>query len=243
MKFNKISLVVLSSIILIGCYPLNVKAQKTLNPNTVPSKTETASGLKEALNLGVKKAVEALGKENGFLADKQVKILFPEEIKSVDKTLRSIGLGKLSDDFIKQLNTGAEKAVVLASPILIDAIKSMTFDDAMKILMGGEGSATKYFETKTMTNLYSAFKPKVKEVLDQYGVSTSYTALITQYNAMPFVSRANTDLTDYVTKQTLKGLFLKLVQEENKIRSDANLRPSPLLQKVFGYVNQKSTGK
>lgn len=243
MKFNKISLVVLSSIILIGCYPLTVTAQKILSPNTVPSKKETASGLKEALNLGVKKAVEALGKENGFLADKQVKILFPEEIKSVDKTLRSVGLGKLSDDFIKQLNTGAEKAVVLASPILIDAIKSMTFDDAMKILMGGEGSATKYFENKTMTNLYSAFKPKVKEVLDQYGVSSSYATLMTKYNAMPFVSRANTDLTDYVTKQTLKGLFLKLTAEENKIRTDVNLRPSPLLQNVFGYVSQKSTGK
>ena len=184
-----------------------------------------------------------MGKENGFSADKEVKIAFPEEIKRVDQTLRSIGLGKLSDDFVKQLNTGAEKAVVLATPILINAIKSMTFDDAMKILMGGEGSATKYFETKTMDSLSAAFKPKVKEVLDQYGVADSYKTLMAQYNGIPFVTKANTDLTDYVTKQTLKGLFLKLAQEENKIRKDASLRPSPLLQKVFGYANQKSPAK
>ena len=138
---------------------------------------------------------------------RQVKIAFPEEIKRVDQTLRSIGLGKLSDDFVKQLNTGAEKAVVLATPILVNAIKSMTFDDAMKILMGGEGSATKYFETKTVNSLSEAFKPKVKEVLDKYGVANSYKTLMAQYNAIPFVTKANTDLTDYVTKQTLKGYF------------------------------------
>lgn len=243
MQINKVTLFVLITVFLIECHPFNLSAQINLNLNSVPTTNEAASGLKEALNIGVKKAVEALGKENGFSADKAVKIAFPEDIKKVDKTMRSVGLGKLSDDFVKQLNTGAEKAVVLATPILIDAIKSMTFDDAMKILMGGEGSATKYFETKTNKSLYTAFKPKVKEVLDQYGVSASYSALMTKYNAMPFVSKANTDLTDYVTKQTLKGLFLKLAQEENKIRSDANLRPSPLLQKVFGYVNQKSPTK
>jgi len=243
MKISKTGLFIMLAISLTGYNPFNLEAQINLNLKSVPTSTEAASGLKEALNIGIKKAVDVLGKPNGFSTDKEVKIAFPEEIKKVDKTLRSVGLGKLSDDFIKQLNTSAEKAVVLATPILIDAIKSMTFDDAMKILMGGEGSATKYFETKTNTNLYSAFKPKVKEVLDQYGVSASYSTLMTKYNAMPFVSKANTDLTDYVTKQTLKGLFLKLVQEENKIRNDANLRPSPLLQKVFGYVNQKSPAK
>jgi hypothetical protein len=241
MKINKIGLFIILTVLLNGWNPFNIAAQ--INLNSVPTSTEAASGIKEALNLGVKKAVDLLGKPNGFSEDKEVKIAFPQEIKQVDKTLRSVGLGQYSDDFIKQLNTGAEKAVVLASPILLDALKSMSFDDAMKILTGGDGSATKYFETKTMTNLYSAFKPKVKEVLDQYGVSASYAALMSKYNAMPFVSKANTDLTDYVTKQTLKGLFLKLAEEENKIRKDANLQPSPLLQKVFGYVNQKSPAK
>jgi hypothetical protein len=220
----------------------NLFAQ-VINKTSTPTTTETSSALKEALNIGVKKAVEVLSKPNGFLNDKEVKIVFPNEIKKVDQTLRSVGLGKLSDDFIKQLNTGAEKAVGLAAPILMTAIKSMTFDDATKILLGGQGSATNYFQGKTNDSLYRAFKPKVKEVLDQYGISKSYSSLMSKYNTMPFVTKANTDLTDYVTKETLKGLFLKLAQEENKIRTDANLRPSPLLQKVFGYVNQKSRTK
>ena len=95
-------------ITLTGYYSLSAQVKSiTLTPTT----TETSSALKEALNIGVKRAVEVLSKPNGFLNDKEVKIVFPNEIKKVDQTLRSVGLGKLSDDFIKQLNTGAEKAV------------------------------------------------------------------------------------------------------------------------------------
>ncbi len=216
----------------------NLYAQVNSNiPALTP--TESSSAIKEALNIGVKKAVDMLSKQNGFLNDKEVKIMFPQEIKKVDQTLRSMGLGNLSDDFIKQLNTGAEKAVGLAAPILLSAIKSMTIDDATKILMGGAGSATQYFESKTKDSLYAAFKPKVKEVLDQYGISNSYSSLMSKYNTMPFVSKANTDLNDYVTKETLKGLFIKLAQEENKIRTDAKARTTTLLQKVFGSITQR----
>ena len=171
------------------------------------------------------------------------KFLFLKTSKKVDKALRSVGLGKLSDDFTKQLNTGAEKAVSLATPIMINAVKSMSFDDATKILMGGENSATQYFESKTKDSLYNAFKPKVKEVLDQYGISKSYSALMSKYNNMPFAAKANTDLNDYVTKETLKGLFIKLAQEENKIRTDAKARTTTLLQQVFGAISQKKTSK
>ena len=210
---------------------------------SVPTQSETSSALKEALDLGIKRAVDVLSKPNGFLSDSQVKIPFPEDIQKVDKALRSVGLGKLSDDFTKQLNTGAEKAVSLATPIMINAVKSMSFDDATKILMGGENSATQYFESKTKDSLYNAFKPKVKEVLDQYGISKSYSALMSKYNNMPFAAKANTDLNDYVTKETLKGLFIKLAQEENKIRTDAKARTTTLLQQVFGAISQKKTSK
>lgn len=216
----------------------NVSAQ-TKKKTAAPTKTETSSALKQALDLGVKRAVDVLSQPNGFLTDKQVKIAFPEEIKKVDQTLRSVGLGKLSDDFVKQLNAGAEKAVSLATPILINAIKSMSFEDATKILLGGENSATQYFESQTKDSLYTAFKPKVKEVLDQYGISKSYTSLMSKYNSMPFAGKANTDLNDYVTKETLKGLFIKVAQEENKIRTDTKARTTDLLKKVFGSISQK----
>ena len=240
---SRIFLVIVAIFLNLNLSAQTKKAATTKTTVAALTQTETSSALKQALDLGVKKAVEVLSQPNGFLSDNQVKIAFPQDIQKVDRTLRSVGLGKLSDDFIKQLNTGAEKAVSLATPIMINAIKSMSITDATGVLLGGEGSATKYFESKTKDSLYSAFKPKVKEVLDQYGVSKSYTALMSKYNAMPFAAKANTDLNDYVTKETLKGLFVKLAQEENKIRTDAKARPTELLQKVFGSITKKKSTK
>jgi hypothetical protein len=207
----------------------------------VPTQTETSSALKQALDLGVKRAVEILSKPNGFLSDNQVKIPFPEDIQRVDRTLRSVGLGNLADNFVKELNTGAEKAVSLATPILTRAITSMSFEDATKILLGGENSATQYFESKTKDSLYNAFKPKVEEVLDEYGISKSYSTLMSKYNSLPLSAKANTDINDYVTKETLKGLFIKVAQEENKIRTDAKARTTDLLKKVFGSITQQKS--
>ena len=229
----------LLTLILLLIAQINLQAQTNKATNPLPTKTETATALKQALDLGVKRAIDLLSAKNGFSADKQVRIAFPAEIKKVDNTLRSIGMGKLSDNFIEQLNAGAEKAVGLATPIMVNAIKSMSFNDATGLLLGGEGSATRYFESKTKDSLYIAFKPKVQEVLDQYGISKSYASLMKKYNAMPFAAKANTNLTDYVTKETLKGLFIKLAQEENKIRTDAKARTTGLLQKVFGSITQK----
>ncbi len=217
-------------LLIISIFATNQLSAQIFGKITSPTPLETSSALKQALDIGVKKAVDILSKENGFLADKEVRIAFPNDIKRVDQTLRSVGLGEVSDDFIKQLNTGAEKAVGLAAPILLDAIRTMTFEDASKILLGGNGAATKYFQTKTNDSLYAAFKPKVKEVLDQYGVSKSYSSLMSEYNAIPFVRKANTDLNDYVTRETLKGLFIKLAEEGKQDQNghkSKNHRPPP----------------
>ena len=45
-----------------------------------------------------------------------------------------------------------------------------------------------------------------------------------------------TDLDGYVTRKTLDGLFLKIGQEEQRIRENPLARTTDLLQKVFGAV-------
>ncbi len=242
MKIIKIVVPAFAIFFFSGCETVSKMAQvamETYSSTAPPTTIETASGLKEALNNSVLTSVGLLSQENGFLKDNLVKIAFPEEIIKVDKALRSAGLGKLSDSFIEQMNRGAEKAVAEATPIFKEAIRTMTFEDAMKILLGNENAATQYFENKTTQNLYSAFKPNVKMVLDKYGISESYNSLMSKYNTLPFVTPVNADLPDYVTKQSLKGLFVKMALEEAKIRTDASLRTSALLKRVFGYADQQ----
>lgn len=64
-------------------------------------------------------------------------------------------MSKLADEGLKVLNRAAEDAVKEATPIFVDAVKQMTFNDAKNILMGNENSATTYLQNTTSTALYA----------------------------------------------------------------------------------------
>ncbi len=124
--------------------------------------TEIASGLRQALDLGIEKQVTKLTQKDGFFKNELVKILLPEELQKVDKTLRDIGLGTLADEGLKVLNRAAEDAVGEATPIFVNAVKGITFNDAKSILLGNDDAATQYLTSATQKQLYEKFNPVIK---------------------------------------------------------------------------------
>lgn len=195
---------------------------------------EIVQGLKEALSVGTNNAVSILGKENGFYGDALLRIPFPEEAKVVEEKLRELGMNKLVDDFIVTMNRGAEKAVQKAAPVFLGAIREMTFADARQILQGPDNAATEYFRGKTLSPLTTAFKPDVKTTLDQVEVTRYWTDITSTYNKIPFTRKVETDLAQYVTEKTIHALFVKVAEEEKKIRVDPIARVSEILRRVFG---------
>jgi len=162
-----------------------------------------------------------------------VKILLPEELQKVDKALRDIGLSKLADEGLKVLNSAAEDAVSEATPIFVNAVKDMSFDDAKNILLGEDNAATTYLTTKTQTELYSKFQPVINNSFGKVGADKIWANLITKYNAIPFTSDVNPDLTDYVTAEALKGVYTMIAVEEKEIRTKVSSRSTDVLKKVF----------
>ena len=102
------------------------------------SSGEAASGLKETLTRGAEIAVDQLGKPNGFMGDARVRIPLPDSIRKAEKMMRTLGAGKYADELIETMNHAAELAVVEAKPILVNAVKNMSFDDARGILTRGD---------------------------------------------------------------------------------------------------------
>lgn len=199
----------------------------------VLSQTEIASGLRQALDFGIDKQVSKLTQKDGFFRNELVKILLPEELRKVDKTLRDIGLSNLADEGLKILNRAAEDAVKEATPIFIDAVKGITFSDAKSILLGNKDAATKYLQGRTQTALYEKFHPVIKNSFGRVGADTIWENLITKYNNLPLTKDVNPDLTDYVTGEALKGVFTMIAVEENEIRTKLTSRTTDLLKKVF----------
>lgn len=203
-----------------------------------PSVFEIGMGIKEALEIGTSRGADLLSAKDGFLGNMAVKILFPPEAQKVEKTLRSIGMGKLADNVIVSLNRAAESAAKEAKPIFISAIKQMTITDASNILLGSKDAATNYFKRVTTAQLMEKFKPVITTNLAKVGATKYWGDAAGQYNKIPLVKPVNTDLSDYVAQKAIEGMFIQVAQEELKIRDNLGARSSSLLQKVFGYADK-----
>jgi hypothetical protein len=231
-----ICFIVSTFMILSACDILQELEVSTTSGSTSLTTDEIVHGLKEALQVGTTNAINTLSKENGFYGNALLKIPFPEEVKVVEEKLRSVGLNKLVDDFILNLNRGAEKAVTKAGPIFMDAIRDITFADARNILSGSNTAATEYFRGKTSRHLTDAFKPEVQETLDQVQVTKYWSDVMSTYNKIPFTTKVETDLAQYVTEKAIDGLFIRVAEEEKQIREDPVARVTDILQRVFGSV-------
>ncbi|RBW58107.1 DUF4197 domain-containing protein [Tenacibaculum sp. E3R01] len=230
-------LIVFIAIQFIGCAEL----QKVVNqiPNKgILSQGQIGSGLRQALDNGIKHQVSKLTSKDGFYRNQLVKILLPKELQGVDKALRKIGLSNIADEGIKVLNRAAEDAVKTATPIFVNAVKEITFNDAKNILLGEQNAATSYLEGKTKTTLYGKFNPVIKSSFGKVGADKVWKNLISKYNSIPFVKRVNPDLTDYVTTEALKGVFQMIAVEEKGIREKVGLRNTDLLRRVFALQDR-----
>jgi hypothetical protein len=231
-------------LLLLGCFALTSCAELQQVANQLPNLGQTqgidiSGGLKEALNNGITKQVSKLTATDGFFKNEMVKILLPEELQKVDKTLRSIGMGSLADEGLKVLNRAAEDAVKESTPIFVDAIKNMSFVDAKNILMGNENAATSYLQNSTTTALTAKFNPVIKNSFAKVGADKIWNQIITKYNTVPLVKKVNPDLTDYTTNKALEGVFKMIAVEEKNIRTNIGSRSSDLLQKVFAMQDKK----
>ena len=197
--------------------------------------SDISEGLRQALQVGAKNATGKLSIQNGFFGDALIKVLMPPEAKKVESTLREVGMGQYVDDAILSMNRAAEDASGKALDIFVNAIKSMSIQDALSILNGGNDAATQYLKAKTTAQLTAAFRPVIQQSLDKVNATKYWHTVFTTYNELPTTfNKVNPDLPAYVTERALNGVFVYIAQEEAKIRKDPAAQVTDLLKKVFG---------
>ena len=220
----------------------------TYSQNQPLTETDVANGLKQALKVGTDTAVANLARKNGYFGNDLYKILLPPEADIiVDNVSKLPGGSKLVNDAILGINRAAEDAAKEATPIFVNAITGMTIQDAWNILKGEDNAATEYLKKSTYNQLVDLYSPKIGKSLDKplvAGVSTSQTwdKLTTNWNKiadnpigeMAGLTPVKTDLNRYLTEKALDGLFLKIADEEKKIRENPLNRVTDLLKRVFG---------
>jgi membrane-associated HD superfamily phosphohydrolase len=251
MKTRRISFIVLL-LIFSGCAEILNVLQTT--GTTALTEGDVISGLKEALVTGAKNSAEKLSAVDGYYGDAAIKILLPDEAKTIVDNISKIpGGDKLIQDVILRINRAAEDAAKEVAPIFVNSITRMTIQDAFGILKGADNAATNYLRNTTYTDLYNLYKPKIqasteKKIIGNISTKDSWNTLTSKWNTLANsiagklanLKPVNTNLDDFLTNKALTGMFSKVEGEELKIRKEVSARVTPILQKVFGTLDNKT---
>jgi hypothetical protein len=204
------------------------------SPAHALSQGDAAAGVRAALERGAASAVDLLGRSDGFLGNPKVRIELPGFLKDAAKLLKATGQGQHVEELVTAMNRAAEAAMPQAKALLVGAVKSMSVDDALKIVRGGENSATAYFSAKTRGPIGQKFLPIVARATEKVSLAQKYDAVAGKAAGLGLLKKEDADLKGYVTGKALDGLYFMIGEEEKKIRKDPVATGSAILRKVFG---------
>ena len=199
---------------------------------------DAVNGLKQALIQGSDAAVSQLGAANGFLGNPTVKIPLPDSLRRAERLMRMVGMGAQADELVTSMNRAAEMAVKEAQPLLVDAVRRMSVQDAKAILTGGDDAATQYFRRTTSGALTQKFLPIVKEMTARTNLAPLYNQYAGQAAQFGVIDPKDANLDEYVTRKALDGLFLVIAEQERAIRKDPVGATSSIVRKVFGAIGK-----
>jgi len=244
---------ILSLFLLLNSCAELMTALQTAAGDVPLTEVEVIDGLKEALMTGARNSAQKLAAQNGYYGDEIIKIYLPEEATVIIDNITKIPGGQqLVEDVILRINRAAEDAAKEVAPIFVNSIRQMTLRDAFGILNGEDDAATEYLRRTTYNELFTLYSPRIqasveKDLVGNISTQDSWDALTGQWNKFATslagriagVKPVETNLGDYLTNRALHGMFVKVADEELKIRKEVSARVTPILKRVFGSLDKQ----
>ena len=202
------------------------------------SNQDAVAGLKSALNTSTVKAIEKLAAANGFWGNDKVKIPLPGFLEDARGMMDMLGMKKQTEELHLAINRAAETAVGQAKPVFVNAIQSMSVQDAKGIISGGQDSGTQFFKSKTSDTLRTKFLPVVKKATEKVGLAQKYNELAGKGAKLGLIKGDQATVENFVTQKTLDGLFVMMADEEKALRADPIGKGTDIVKKVFGALGR-----
>lgn len=209
---------------------------------------------KQALKIGVEKAVDTLGQPGGFMDNPMVHIPLPPPFSQMESMIRATGGGKMIDDFILSMNRAAAQAAPQTAGIFVSTIDDMSFNQAADILMMDGSPATDYFKAHTRDDLKKLITPIIKKEMKNNDVYKYYDAvkkvadpgmkgfakmsnfmgMAEKLHVKKHIPQDGVNIEEYVTNHTIDGIFLMIGMQEKMIRTNPAHQTTAEMRKVFG---------
>ena len=203
-----------------------------------PTLLETTTALKEVLNSSAFRAVKTLRKidENG------VDGLLPPEIMPVLQSLKTVGLGKEIESIEKIVESTSKLMADESEIILEDAIKEVTFKDAVAIVIGGKNEATNVLKQAMYGSVKNRYRDKIEKELAPTEATKYWPIAANAYNVFA-KKKVGVSLPDFMAERAVDALFLTMKKEEEEIRKDPKQLGKTVVTKVFEYYQKSQKGK
>ena len=201
-------------------------------PPVDPAGAEAA--VRELLATAADRAVNRLGRQNGYYADLRLRIPPPEPVAPLVQGLRRYGFERYADELVLNMNRAAEAAMPAVKPVLLEAVRSLKVADAVAIVRGNSDAATRYFRTQSEAALTVRIKPLVAEATAKVGALASYKRLVRKAASFDrSLDLSRVDLDDYITRESLRGLYVAMADEERRLRDNPADYGAGWLQQMF----------
>jgi len=196
--------------------------------SNVLTEQDAINGIKELLTIG--------SNGNALISkDALMSAILPKDVTTVLQRLQQLGLSKDIDKFTNTLTTAASQTATNSIPVFVSGIKRMNITDALNIVKNGGTAATDYFRNTIGTELRTTVTPIMKTALDQYNVTKEWDKLVAPAKmVLGDKVKLNLNLDNLLAGVVTNAMFNKIAEQEVAIRTKAEARTSPTLQKVFG---------
>ena len=211
---------------------------------------------KQALKIGVNKAVDTLGKKGGFMDNAAVRIPLPPPFSQMESMMRAAGGGDMIDEFILSMNRAAARAAPQTAGIFVTSIDDMSFNDAADILMMDGSPATDYFKRHTREDLkklitpivikemktnkvykyYDAVKKVADPMMKSFAKMTNFMGMAKKLHIKKYIPQDGVNIEEYVTDHTIDAIYFMIGQSEKMIRTNPVHQTTKELRKVFGKI-------
>ncbi|MES1200512.1 MAG: DUF4197 domain-containing protein [Pseudomonadota bacterium] len=202
------------------------------------TQSQTASGLRQALSAAAQYATDRLGQRDGFFGDNRVRIALPRTLANAQRSLAPLHMSGPLDDLQLRMNRGAEAAMPQAKRLFLSAIRTITIQDAIGIVTGGDDAATRYLRGRTEGDLTTALRPPMRNALDGAGAFTALdraSRSLQSTGLVPSSTELRSQVVNFAVTKALDGAFLYLGEEEGRIRHNPVKQTTSLLRQIFGH--------
>lgn len=196
---------------------------------------DAESAIRELLSIGSRYGGDVLGIKGGISKEAIIESIFPKEVHQVLSTLESLGLSNEISRFSNTLSKAAEQTATRSVPVFLSGIRRMSIRDAAGIVTKGNTAATDYLRRTIGDTLRNTIAPVMDNALNEYNLARDWKKLIAPVQLLTG-DKMNLDLGHLMSGLVSNMMFSKIEQKEIEIRTKAEARTSPLLQKVFSHV-------